>query len=251
MRIFNRLSVAAALGVIATAAACSDSTTGPGGGGPKAGTLAQHFDTLYAQAKASSTSDTNFTFRAELLSDLELAAAFGASPTTVTVTTSAGTEQWKGFVFEEVLNDSGSAPDSAILVFVYRDSMAHTGVLSGFHSDGTPLASVLVTNDTVAVNDTSRAGSFTLVSVGASCVTPIAGLVNPIIAKDQSAACASAVLNVALTLGFPSTTGVDPALTSLSFPMTSFAGERFVHASSAGARVSSASRLQAWLRPSH
>lgn len=250
MRLINRLSVAAVLGVIATVAACSDSTTSPGGGGPKAGTLAQHFDTLFAQAKALSATNVNYIPRSNLLSDLELAAAFGASPTNVTVTTSAGTEQWKGFAIEEVLNDTSSSPDSAIFVFVYRDSMAHTGVLSGFHSDGTPLASVLLTDDTIGVNDNSRSGSFTLVSVGASCATPIAGLVNPLIAADESDTCASAVFNVALTLGFPSTAGVDAALTSISFPTTSFTGERFVVAASAGARVSSASRLQAWLRPS-
>lgn len=249
MRFINRLSVAAALGVIATVGACSDSTTAPPG--PKAGTLAQHFDTLFAQAKALSTSDLNYVLRSVLLSDLELAAAFGASPTNVTVTTSVGTEQWKGFVIEETLNDTASSPDSAIFVFVYRDSMAHTGVLSGFHSNGTPLASVLLTNDTVAVNDNSHAGSFTLVSVGGSCATPIAGLVNPLIVTDESATCASALFGVTLTLGFPSTAGVDAALTSISFPTTSFAGERFVVAASAGARVSSASRLQAWLLPSH
>jgi hypothetical protein len=251
MRFINRRSLAAALGVIATVAACSDSTTSPGGGGPKAGTLAQHFDTLFAQAKALSATNINYLPRANLLSGLELAAAFGASPTNVTVTTSVGTEQWKGFVIEEVLNDTSSSPDSAIFVFVYRDSMAHTGVLSGFHSDGTPLASVLLTDDTIGVNDNSRSGSFTLVSVGGSCATPIAGLVNPLIATDESDTCASAVFNIALTLGFPSTAGVDAALTSISFPVTSFGGERFVVAASAGARVASASRLQAWLRPSH
>jgi len=249
MRFINRLSVAAALGVIALTAACSDSTTGTKGG-PKAGTLAQHFDTLYAQAHALSLTDINYLLRSDALSDLELAAAFGASPTNVTVTTSAGTEQWKGFAIEEALNDSGSAPDSALFVFVYRDSMAHTVLLSGFHSDGTPLSSVLVTNDTVNVNDNSHAGSFTLVSVGGSCATPIAGLVNPLIAADANATCASAVFNVTLTLGFPSTAGVDPALTSLSFPMTSFAGERFVLASAAVTRVSTASRLRERLRAS-
>ena len=89
MRFINRLSVAAALGVIALTAACSDSTTGTKGG-PKAGTLAQHFDTLYAQAHALSLTDINYLLRSDALSDLELAAAFGASPTNVTVTTSAG-----------------------------------------------------------------------------------------------------------------------------------------------------------------
>jgi hypothetical protein len=237
MRLINRLSVAAALGVIATVAACSDSTTGPPGGGPKAGTLAQHFDTLYAQAKASSTSDTNFTFRAALLSDIELAAAFGATPTNLTVTTSAGTEQWKGFVFEEVSTDTGVASDSVLFVVAYRDSLAHTILVAGFQGNGSLFIKTLLTNDTLQLVSNSGSGSATLTSVGSGCATPIAGLVNPIIVSAESTTCTSAVFGAALTLGFPAATGVDPALTSLSFPTTSFAGERFFDASSAGSRV--------------
>ena len=50
------------------------------GGNHTPGTLAQHFDTLYQQAKASSVSDTNFNFRAEALSDLELARCLRRRP---------------------------------------------------------------------------------------------------------------------------------------------------------------------------
>ena len=89
MQLPTRLALAAT--IVATIAACGGSSTGPGGGGNHTpGTLAQHFDTLYQHAKASSASDTNFVFRADALSDVELAAACGAAPTNITVTTAAG-----------------------------------------------------------------------------------------------------------------------------------------------------------------
>ncbi len=230
MQLPTRLALAAA--IVATLAACGSSSTGPGGGGgPKAGTLAQHFDTLYQQAKASSVSDTNFTFRAEALSDLELAAAFGAAPTNITVTTASGTEQWKGFVFEEV-HDSSGVEDSASFIVAYRDSLVHTMVVTGFLGNGTSLGSFLLANDTLGIASTSRTESASLTSVGSACATPIAGLVNPIIATALTTTCASAQFNAALALGFPATTGVDAALTTVSFPTTSIAGERFLDASS-------------------
>lgn len=252
MRHTTRLFVAAALGIFATTAACSDSTTGPpGGGGSTAGTLAQHFDTLYAHAKASSVNDTNFNFRVAALSELEVAAAFGAPPSAVTVTTSAGTEEWKGFVFSEVHNDSGAAPDSAIFIFAYRDSLVHTMILSGIAPNGSSLGGLLLTNDTLRVQASSTTGSASLTSVGSSCATPIAGLVNPLIVTDESAICLSAVFHATLTLGFPATTGVDPALTALSFPTTSFAGARFLVSSAPGAQVRIAALLRQRLRASH
>ena len=249
MQLPTRLALAAT--IVATLAACGSSSTGPGGGGgPKAGTLAQHFDTLYQHAKASSVSDTNFTFRAQVLSDLELAAAFGAAPTTITVTTASGTEQWKGFVFEELHTTSGVV-DSATFIVAYRDSLVHTMVLSGFLANGTSLGSFLLANDTLGIASTSRTESASLTSEGSSCSTPIAGLVNPIIAAAGTTTCTSAQFDAALALGFPATTGVDAALTAVSFPTTSIAGERFVDAGTAGSRVDLASLLRRRLKANY
>jgi hypothetical protein len=250
MRLSTRLSVAAAIGIIAATTACGSDSTGP----PvdhTPGTLAQHFDTLYAHAKASSVSDTNFVTRSELLSDLELAAAFGAAPTTITVTTSAGTEQWKGFVFEEVHPDTGSLVDSAYFVVAYRDSLVHTMVLAGFLANGTSLGMDLLTNDTLEINASSHSGGVSLTSVGTACATPIAGLVNPIITTAQSTTCLAAVFNSNLTLAFPAHTGVDAALTAFSFSATSFAGERFFDASVSSDRVALSTMLLQRLRARH
>ncbi|HLB10782.1 MAG TPA: hypothetical protein VK617_14685 [Gemmatimonadaceae bacterium] len=249
MHLSTRLFFAAA--IVATIAACGGSSTGPdGGGGHTPGTLAQHFDTLYQHAKASSVSDANFTFRAQALSNLELGAAFGAAPTTITVTTSSGTEQWKGFVFEE-LHDSSGVVDSATFIVAYRDSLVHTMVLSGFLANGTSLGSFLLANDTLGISSSSRTQSASLTSVGSSCPAPISGLVNPIIAAGETTTCTSAQFDAALALGFPATTGVDAALTAVSFPTTSIAGERFVDAGTPGSRVGLASLLRRRLKTNY
>jgi len=251
MQLSTRLSLAAAIGIVATTAACGGSSTGPGGGGgPTPGTLAQHFDTLFQHAKASSVGDTNFNFRAEALSDLELAAAFGAAPTNITVTTSAGTEQWKGFVFEEV-HDSSGVVDSATFIVAYRDSLVHTMILSGFLGNGLSLGSFLLANDTLEISSSSHTQSVTLTSVGGSCPAPIAGLANPFIATAESTTCSLAQFNASLALGFPATTNVDAALTAVSFPSTSIAGERFVDVATPGSRVGLASLLRRRLTATH
>jgi hypothetical protein len=252
MRLSTRLSAAVAVILIATIAACGGDSTGPPDHGVDTpGTLAQHLDTLYASAKATSAADTNYNFRVQLLSDLELASAFGAAPTTISVTTAAGTEQWKGFVFEEVMNDSGAASDSATFVVAYGDSLVHTAMITIFAANGVSLGSKLLANDTLVLTATSHTGSVTLTSTGSACPAPIAGLVNPIITSGDQASCLSAAFSGALTLGFPATTGVRSALTSFSFPTTTFAGERFFDPLPSASRVRLSARLLDMVREYH
>ncbi len=252
MRLTTRLSLAAAIAVIATTAACSSDNSRPPTGPPATpGTLAQHFDTLYAQAKASSNSDANYNARVELLSDLELAAAFGAAPTAVTVTTSAGTESWKAFVFEEVLNTGGVPSDSGYIMIAYRDSLVRTALLTGVRGNGASLGGRLLVNDTVVVVASANSGLASLISTGSACATPIAGLVNPIIATAQSATCLTAVIQAAHSSTFPAKAGVDAAYTQLSFASQSFAGERFFDPPTAGAQIRLASLLRRQLEANH
>jgi hypothetical protein len=226
MRFAPRLAFVAAFVIIAVTAACGSDSTGPGDGGSQP-ILAKHFDSLYVRAKAQSTSDTMFNFRSVALSDLELPAAFGATPTSITITTASGTETWKGFVFEEVRTSSGTPTDSGRLVLAYRDADAHTLIVTAFLANGTSTGASLVTNDTVVVHASASSGSVTLVSTGAACPAPPAGLTNPVIATANQATCLSATFSATLTLGFPATTGVDAALTQISFPATTFSGVRF------------------------
>lgn len=226
MHFAPRLAFVAAITIVAVTAACGSDSTGPGDGGSPP-SLARHFDSLYVQAKAQSTSDTMFHFRSVALSDLELPSAFGATPMNITVTTASGTETWKGFVFEEVLTNSGAPADSGRLVLAYRDADAHTLIVTAFLANGSSAGATLVSNDTVVVQANANAGSVTLLSTGAACPTAPSGLTNPVIATANQATCLSASFSATLTLGFPATAGVDAALTHIAFPATTFAGVRF------------------------
>ncbi|MBK5188427.1 MAG: hypothetical protein JJD97_09280, partial [Gemmatimonadaceae bacterium] len=221
-----RLTLVAAFATLTAVAACSGASTGPAGGGTPAN-LAVHFDSLYVHAKAQSASDTNYKFRATALSDLELPAAFGATASSVTMTTATGVETWKGFVFEEVLTNGGTPTDSGRLVLAYRDGDAHTLVVTVLLKNGSSAGASLMTNDTTVLEATSKSGSVTLDSTGASCPTPPSGLTNPVIATANQATCLAATFSAALSFTFPAAAGVDPALTHLSFPVTTFAGARF------------------------
>jgi hypothetical protein len=226
MHLASRFAFVAAIAIITATAACGSDSTGPLDGGTPS-SLAAHFDSLYSQSKAQSTTDTMFAFRSVALSDLELPAAFGATPTSVTVTTASGTETWKGFVFEEVLTDGGTPTDSGRLVLAYRDADAHTLIVTAILANGSSAGASLVTNDTVVVHANANAGSVTLVSTGDACPAAPSGLTNPVIATANQATCLSATFSAALTLGFPATPGVDAALTQISFPATTFSGVRF------------------------
>ena len=126
MHFASRSALVACIAILTATAACGGDSTGPG----TTSNLASHFDTLYVDAKALSASDANYDFRTVALSDLELPAAFGASPTTIAVTTATGTESWKGFVFEEVLTNNGTPADSGRFLLAYRDADAHTLVVT-------------------------------------------------------------------------------------------------------------------------
>jgi hypothetical protein len=223
MHFAPRSALAAAIAILTTTAACGGDSTGPGG----TTNLAVHFDSLYVAAKALSAGDTNYNSRAVALSDLELPAAFGATPTNVAVTTAAGSESWKAFVFEEVLTSSGTPVDSGRFVLAYRDGDAHTLIATVLLKNGAWGTAQLIANDTVVLDASSKSGSVTQTAVGASCAVPPSGLTNPVIATAAQATCLLATYTASLTLAFPARTGVDPALTSVSFPLTTFAGERF------------------------
>jgi hypothetical protein len=224
MRIAPRSALATAIAILTATAACGGDSTGPG---PTTTNLAVHFDSLYVAAKALSATDTSYNFRTIALSDLELPAAFGATPTTIVMTTAAGTESWKGFVFEEVLTNNGTPADSGRLFLAYRDADAHTLIVTVLRANGSFQGASLISNDTVIVQASSNTGSITQTAVGASCPAPPAGLTNPVITTAAQATCLLATYSATLTFDFPATTGVDPALAHLSFPTTTFAGERF------------------------
>ena len=225
MQLAPRSALATTIAIVITIAACGGDSTGPHE--VTKTDLAVHFDSLYVTAKGLSATDTNYNFRATALSDLELPSAFGAAPAAVAVTTAAGTESWKGFVFQEVMLSNGVPSDSGRLLLAYRDADAHTLMVTVLLANGDFVGTSLMANDTVVVRASSASGSITQTGIGASCATPASGLANPVIATASQATCLLATFSAAFAASFPETAGVDPALTELSFPLTTFAGERF------------------------
>jgi hypothetical protein len=223
MQLAPRIALAAAIAIVTTISACGGDSTGP----VAKTDLAMHFDSLYVTAKGLSATDTNYDFRATALSDLELPSAFGAAPATVAMTTAAGAESWKGFVFQEVMVSNGVPSDSGRLLLAYRDADAHTLMVTVLLANGDFVGTSLMANDTIVVRASSASGSITQTATGASCATPASGLANPVIATASQATCLLATFSAAFAASFPETDGVDPALTELSFPLTTFAGERF------------------------
>jgi len=159
------------------------------------------------------------------------------------VTTSSGVERWQAY---EILERTapGSAVDSAYILLMFRDSDAHTALIAEFDSAGALQEKGLITGDTILVTPSSASGSTSLASVGAACGTPSASLVNPQLAAITMSACNLATFHASLSLTSPSGTGVDPALTSLSYSNASVSGVRIVDQASGGA---STQRLMALL----
>jgi hypothetical protein len=117
--------------------------------------------------------------------------------------------------------------DSGRLLLAYRDADAHTLIVTVQLANGTFVGTSLMANDTVVVHASTASGSITQTDTGASCATPPTGLSNPVITTASQATCLLATYSAALSASFPETDGVDPVLTQLSFPLTTFAGERF------------------------
>jgi len=226
MRPSMRLGFLASLAGIAITAACSDSS------GPKAiekaPEIAARFDSIYVDAVARSDSGTNgFETRELVVSLLEIPAALGATPSTLSVTTASGNEQWKAYEFVE-LNPPNTTPDSTFVLLAYREANAHTVLVVFFDSTGTEQITGLFTNDTLEVQSTTGGGATTLNSVGDACATPPSTLVNPQFDTPLTSSCALANFRTSVSLQFQTSPSVDAALASLTFPLTTINGLRLV-----------------------
>jgi hypothetical protein len=220
MRLSSRLVLAFVCCVPALTYACSDGT------GPDntldAPHLAMHFDSLFAQV-----ADSDLSGRGLALSYLEIAAALGATPAKVTVTTADGTEQWKGYEIEEV-SSGGCSQDTSYLTIAYRDADAHTVLLAFFDAAGTPDGEAGIISDSVTALATGGDGSTSRTSLGDACSTISSSLTNPFLASIDIVSCDLAGFQTSLSLTIPSTPGLDPSLTSISIDAQAFKGARVV-----------------------
>jgi hypothetical protein len=231
MRLPARLNIAVTLLVISVVAACGDST---GPKGPTAAQVAAHFDSIAIQAQAQSETNEIYSTRNLLATLIELPAALGASPASVNVTTANGSESWKAY--ELVAVPSTNPADSVFFLLMYRDADAHTALLVTFDSAGVGNGGGIITGDTISVNPSDASATTTLSSVTTACSTPSSSLLNPQLASLTIGTCNLAHFSTSLHLTSPSTTGMDAALTSVSFTNASVNGVRVVESES-GASV--------------
>lgn len=220
MRPSARYGAALSFIAIAFAAACGSDSTGPSAS-DQPSRVAQHFDSIYVQAHALSNGGENaFALREELATLIEVNAAFGAAPAPITVTTHGGTEHWKGYELLEL----SSGNDSTYVLLAYRDADAHSVAVVYFNGAGSIQQAALVTNDTLVVHPTYGSGGTSITQTNASCGTISSALLNPLLASVSISSCNLAKFGTSLTLELPSTTGMDAALTSISFPLTTVNG---------------------------
>jgi len=213
-----RLRVAASFVVITIAAACSGDSTAP-----SPASVAAHFDSLYVQAHDLGDSNSVYISRALLLSLFEMPPAFGASPSSISVTTASGVEHWNAFEFVGV---GSNATDSGYVVLAYRENAAHTMFVVQYDSTGSAVGGLMLTNDTLAVSISDGNGTTSLTSTGAACGTPSASLANPQIPEFEASSCALAKFLTSLSLTTQTSASIDPALASISISSRSINGIR-------------------------
>jgi hypothetical protein len=224
MHSYARIRIAASFLAISAAAACGSDSTGPRPS--SAAQLAAHFDSIAIAASAQSDTNPAYGIRDELATLIEIPAALGATPATVSVTTAAGVEQWKAYELLEVFPPSSGDADSIYVVVAFRDADAHTALAVFFDSTGTAHDGGIITDDTLSLNPSVGSGTTSLTSISTTCSTPAASLANPIIGMFGIAECNLAKFQTTLSLTTPATAGLDAALTSISFTNATFNGVR-------------------------
>ena len=225
MRHPARISFVATLAALALTAACSDSS-GPSVA-DQATQVAVRFDSIYVDATARSNSGANaYASRALLASLLEIPAAFGTVPSTISVTTAGGMESWRGYEFLNL--SSAGAADSTFVLLAFRESNAHTALVIFFDASGVPQVGGMITGDTLSVLPDSANAATSLHAVGAACRAVPASLTNPEFNAPLASTCALATFTTSLSLHFAATSGLESALTNLSFASATINGIRVV-----------------------
>lgn len=213
--------------VVVLAACAGDSTA------PHPADDARHFDSLYSAALAQYSGEQ--TARSFLLSDIELAIAYGAVPKEVSVTTGTGVERWHGV--EVILNASDTTYRYYHALVVYRESDVHTALEVFFDRDGAHPFGTLLFDDDAAISFPDLAGGSTMTSNHTGCSSP-PSLSNPAVASFAEVPCTKTSFTSSISLDFPESPVFDPTLEHLDFGPVTLIGEVFDtgHSSDMGAR---------------
>ncbi len=223
MRLIRAAVGVAMVAVVMEAAGCGSDPVSP-----SARSIAEHFDSLYSRALAAHTGGDSA--RAVVLSYLELAAAYGATPTPVTITTASGPKRWNALSIE-VADTSGSpSATTTHITVVYSDANVKNAVRSVVTVGATTTSAAnLFADDTIRVIAASPGVVMSDASHGGGCKTPPT-LANPGISQAASYHCALATFRASLTANFAATPGVDSSLRSISYTNVTVRGVRFTNA---------------------
>jgi hypothetical protein len=214
-----RTALALSIAVALSIGACSDSTV------PRPPHFAQFLDSLYFSTLSDSTLTENVRdSRSSIISYFEVGAAFDVPPKTITMTTATGTEQWSAY---EILSVQSRVNGEYInLLVATRDLHFRTYLYAEYASDGSITVGALTNNDTVRTGLSSHEGSSTVSLDGShACPTPVP-LSNPTISLVN---CSTAKFSSSGSIEFNDAPGLERAYRHLSFPTTSFEGERFFY----------------------
>lgn len=207
-------------------AACSDNT-GPRTPGHTLST-ARHLDSLFTQSCAVFDNPT----RCQVLYLALHAAALGASPTSVIVTTQSRQETWTGYVVLTGFHPY-SAPfwDSTFDMVLYRDPKVTTALYVAFlpftNASGQVIwsqAQVTLVQNAVATSVTDGTGAIATSQLGNPCGSA------PALSQGTSwwGVCQLATFNGSLSVAFDLPAGIDPALNTISIAPQSINGVRDV-----------------------
>ena len=219
MHVRSRRSLLGACALAVLVAACSSDSTGP-----KSSDLAIYYDSLFEHLDPPGQLNPLLDLRGNILSNIELATAFGAIPSEVSVTTASGIERWHGVEF--VVNPNGSEFDFDHVLIVYRETEAHNALMVHFGSDGSAAFAILEVADTMVAVPYTLLGSAGTKSQRDGCATPPT-LANPAIGPHQVGSCATATFTTSISEHPEVRPGLDPTLTTIEFGPTVFAGEVF------------------------
>lgn len=207
-------------------AACTDDT-GPSGPNHTLST-ARHLDSLFAKSCANFSNAT----RCQVLYLASHAAALGAAPTSVVVTTSRRQETWAGYVVESGIHPF-SAPfwDSTFAMVLYRDAKVTTALYVAFvpYTNGSgqmvwSQAQATLVENAAATTVTNGSGSITLTQRGNPCASV------PSLPQGTSwwGVCNLATFNASLNVAFALPADIDPALETISIGPQAMNGVRDV-----------------------
>jgi hypothetical protein len=219
MNLWSRRSLLGACALAVLVAACSSDSTGP-----RSSDLAIYYDSLFEHLDPPGQLNPLLDLRGFILSNIEIATAFGAIPRAVSVTTAAGVEHWHGVEF--VLNPNGTQFEFDHILIIYRETDAHNALLVQFGRNGSAILAIQEVADTMVSAPYTLLGSSGVKFQRDGCATPPT-LANPAIGPYQLGSCATATFTTSISEHPDGIPGLDPALTTIEFGPTVFAGEVF------------------------